>query len=368
MTTGPSTNRGHKFSREYEVNNGERRRRELSSAPRVYVAVVCLVIGTLSPVNAFTISPTNRFRTVPRINSAVNNFEFLTLEEEAFLFGDHGDVNLKQKNGKSTPTLVKVSSPTSTKPLKISKSDSASKNAPHQDASLAQKLHRLRHEKTFKSCPEIWKVLAQIHPQGLALIDEHLSDTRIQYTFAQMDNMVSKAATALAHLVPESTAADEQQLHVAMFAENCAQWLVADQGLQRAGMVSAVRGADAPLDELRYIYQHCDSAGLVILQNPKLLKKLALDSSVDDSDAPLGFYNERHGPVHTVVLLNADKSSPNDLAQMASDYGVRVLLLADLLSKTAVSPDHSFPQLDEHDISTMVYTSGRCFCCCCVSV
>ena len=68
--------------------------------------------------------------------------------------------------------------------------------------------------------------------------------------------------------------------NVAIFAENSARWLMVDHGIQLAGGVSAVRGADAPMDELRYIYEHSDSAGIAVLQGPRLLEKLYKESGL----------------------------------------------------------------------------------------
>ena len=42
---------------------------------------------------------------------------------------------------------------------------------------------------------------------------------------------------------------------VGLFAENSPRWLMADQGLMRAGAADAVRGASAPVEELRYILE-----------------------------------------------------------------------------------------------------------------
>ena len=41
--------------------------------------------------------------------------------------------------------------------------------------------------------------------------------------------------------------------HVAVFGENSAHWLFADQGVMLLGGATVVRGADAPVEELRYI-------------------------------------------------------------------------------------------------------------------
>ena len=61
---------------------------------------------------------------------------------------------------------------------------------------------------------------------------------------------------------------------VALFAENSPRWLVADQGLMRAGAADAVRGASAPVEELRYILEDCQATALVV-QNAELWGRLA---------------------------------------------------------------------------------------------
>ena len=62
---------------------------------------------------------------------------------------------------------------------------------------------------------------------------------------------------------------------VALFAENSPRWLVADQGLMRAGAADAVRGASAPVEELRYILSDCRASALVV-QNAEVWRRLDL--------------------------------------------------------------------------------------------
>lgn len=52
--------------------------------------------------------------------------------------------------------------------------------------------------------------------------------------------------------------------HLALFAENSALWLLTEQGAARNGCPTAVRGAAAPLEELRYIYNHADAKAVVL--------------------------------------------------------------------------------------------------------
>ncbi len=62
---------------------------------------------------------------------------------------------------------------------------------------------------------------------------------------------------------------------IALFAENSPRWLIADQALMRLDAANAVRGASAPLEELRYILEDSGSSGLIV-QSAELWKQLAL--------------------------------------------------------------------------------------------
>ena len=66
---------------------------------------------------------------------------------------------------------------------------------------------------------------------------------------------------------------------VGLFAENSPRWLVADQGLMRAGAIDAVRGATAPVEELRYILEDSAAVALVV-QNADLLQRLELPAEL----------------------------------------------------------------------------------------
>ena len=66
------------------------------------------------------------------------------------------------------------------------------------------------------------------------------------------------------------------------------------------------------MDELRYIYEHSDSAGIAVLQDVKLLKKLAKDAEAKGLGA-LGLRNDSFGPVKTVVLIHKGKNSDDEI-------------------------------------------------------
>eukprot|EP00536_Pseudo-nitzschia_multiseries_P005022 jgi/Psemu1/238141/estExt_Genewise1.C_900067 len=187
---------------------------------------------------------------------------------------------------------------------------------------LINKLRTIRDSK-LESCPQLWTELSEVNPDGIALIDDHLCDKeKISLTFRQMNSIVNQAALAFGRM------GLSKGQHVAILAENSARWLQVDHGIQRAGGVSAVRGADAPLDELRYIYEHSDSAGIVVLQGPRLLNKLLKDDSNAescDNEIKISFWED---------LVDQEESTA-----------------------AGIKPS-DFPKVAKDDLATIVYTSG----------
>lgn len=205
---------------------------------------------------------------------------------------------------------------------------------------------------TLNSCPSIWSSLSELCPNEIAVVDEHLCDEKINLTFKEMNEIIRKSASVFKNF------GVEKGDNVAVLAENSAHWLMADHGLQLVGGASAVRGADAPLDELRYIYDHSDSKPTVVLQGPKLLKKLADDAKANGL-AGIGLSNEKHGPVKQVILLNSDKQSKEKILALAAEIeGIQVNLLMDLINSVEPMKDYDLPTLNREDLSTIVYTSG----------
>jgi long-subunit acyl-CoA synthetase (AMP-forming) len=222
-----------------------------------------------------------------------------------------------------------------------------------QQDPVINKLRSMRD--SLQSCPEVWMQLALICPNLRAVYDEHLSDTVVDETFAQFSISVQKSAAAFAQLgVTDHT-------KVAVFGENSAVWLMIDQGIQYAGGVTAVRGADAPIDELRYIYEHCDSAGIAVLQGPKLLQKLMQNENngrSTSSSGKLGLSNAAHGPVRTIVLMHREKVADEQIQQWATQLQVRIVVFADLLASIAAPLLRPAASLTKASLATIVYTSG----------
>lgn len=226
----------------------------------------------------------------------------------------------------------------------------------HSDTNpLINKLRTIRNSK-LESCPQMWTELAAVTPDGIALIDDHLCDKKkIQLTFSQMNTVVDQAALAFGRM------GLSKGKHVAILAENSARWLQVDHGIQRAGGVSAVRGADAPLDELRYIYEHSDSAGIVVLQGPRLLNKLLKDAkNANSQDSCLGLSNESHGPVKHVILMHQEKKTQSDLDAIMESCNneIKISFWEDLLEQEDASAAKDFPKVTKEDLATIVYTSG----------
>jgi len=230
---------------------------------------------------------------------------------------------------------------------------------------LLNKLRTIRDSK-LESCPEIWIRLEKVMPNAVAVIDDHLcDDVKVKLTFSEMNTIVNQAALAFRRL-----GLRKKGQHVSILAENSARWLQVDHGIQRAGGVSAVRGADAPVEELRYIYDHSDSAGIVVLQGPKLLNKLLVkkEEKVEESDSCLGLSNESHGNVKHVILMNREKKTQADLDTIiANDCNneITISFWDDLLKQeesnvvdSNFDPSLDFPKVQKDDLATIVYTSG----------
>jgi long-chain acyl-CoA synthetase len=214
---------------------------------------------------------------------------------------------------------------------------------------LVNKLHTMR--MTLSSCPQIWSELAKHYPKGRALLDEHMCDEKIDLNFEQANQAVKKSAAVFKSL------GVSKGEHVAILGENSAKWLLIDHGIQLAGGISAVRGADAPADELRYIYDHSDSAGVVVLQGPKLLKRLATDAQKKGLNG-IGLRNDSYGDVKTVLLMHKEKKTAEEIASMGEEYGVQVKLFQDMMDTIDPIPDVDIPKLTRDDLATIVYTSG----------
>ena len=115
----------------------------------------------------------------------------------------------------------------------------------------------------------MWEWLKENHGQVGAVDAPHAAHPE-RYTYKELAELISKVAFGF-----QSFGIGIGDV-VALFAENSPRWLIADQGLMRVGAANAVRGASAPVEELRYILEDSSSIALVV-QNAQLWRKLSLD-------------------------------------------------------------------------------------------
>lgn len=315
-----------------------------SRAMLLMTALAALSASTVQVVDAFGLAgPKKLIKSIlvtPRsVLTDQSKAGELTSEEEDILFGDCPHPPFPRRHRKKDRNGNFLEDRT----MKLTELDHSTTNP------MINKLHTLRDR--LESCPQLWTEMAQINPDQVALIDDHLCDDKIQVTFAEMEEIVRTSAAIFQKMgVTKGT-------NVAVLGENSARWLMADHGIQRAGGASAVRGADAPLEELRYIYEHSDSAGIAVLQGPKLLKKLQKDAATKGLKK-LGLYNEKYGAVKNIILLNREKTSQDEIDKMATDLGINIQVFGDLLETTGLISASQLPILSKNDLSTIVYTSG----------
>jgi len=115
---------------------------------------------------------------------------------------------------------------------------------------------------------QVWPWLAAHHGEVMAVDAPHAAHPE-RFSYLQLAARIETAATAYRALGLGSGDV------VGLFAENSPRWLVADQGLMRAGATDAVRGAAAPVEELRYILEDAGAVALVV-QNADLWRRLDL--------------------------------------------------------------------------------------------
>jgi long-chain acyl-CoA synthetase len=190
-------------------------------------------------------------------------------------------------------------------------------------------LSRHRHWEGIGGLERLWPELDRLHGDAVALEAPHAHPPET-LSFRTLHQRIEQAAAAFASLGVKPGDV------VALFAENGPRWLVADQGLMRAGAADAVRGSGAPLEELRYILADSGAVGLV-LESGELLGRLALSA-------------EALKRLRFVVFLEEERA--------AAEGPVPCLGWSQLLERGAAGPVPPPPEGGEGRIATLLYTSG----------
>ncbi len=218
-----------------------------------------------------------------------------------------------------------MSATPSTEPLAPQGSQVHWRGSDRDRAALAR-----RHDwSALQGLEQLWPALEALHGDAPALDAPH-ARTPERFSYRQLARAIDRAAAGFAALGVEPGAV------VALFAENGPRWLIADQGLMRAGAADAVRGSGAPLEELRYILFDSGAIGLVV-ESAALLGRLALGP---EALARLRF-----------VLVLEGEAGP-------SPAGVPCLGWEDLLQRGAAAAAPPLPAGGEQRLATILYTSG----------
>jgi long-chain acyl-CoA synthetase len=187
-----------------------------------------------------------------------------------------------------------------------------------------------------QSLPAVWAIIGQRFATVTAAIDPHSSPVT-QMTYGELHQGMREFAAGLQALGLTTAAADEYPARVALFADNCPRWLIADQGVMLAGGIDAVRGAQADLDELSFILENSGAIGLIV-QDFALFKKLRSrletlplkfvvlltgEAQSDEQFNVLGFEQVRErGRSHELQPVTQDRSTIASLMYTSGTSGM----------------------------------------------
>jgi long-chain acyl-CoA synthetase len=198
----------------------------------------------------------------------------------------------------------------------------------------------LRHDwSSIGGIEQLWPELEALHGDAPALEAPHQHPPEA-LSYRQLRQGIEAAATAFAAL---GVAAGDV---VALFAENGPRWLLADQGLMRAGAADAVRGSAAPPEELRYILADSGAIALVV-ESAALLEKLALDAS-------------QRARLRFVLVLEGEAGAgwPSPDGDPDSAAAPPCLSWHQLLERAGGAAAPAWPSGGAQRLATLIYTSG----------
>jgi long-chain acyl-CoA synthetase len=179
----------------------------------------------------------------------------------------------------------------------------------------------------LQALPEIWPIAAHRFGNVVALRDNYSKPNAV-LTYTEMNQNFQQFASGLQSLGIK--AGDR----VSLFADNCARWMIADQGCMAAGAVDVVRSSEADPPELAFIYENSESSALLV-ENLKTCQKLLplLD--------PVA--------IKFIGLLSDEEA--------IADSPVPMLNFNQIL---AAGAKHVFtqPQFASEQLATLLYTSG----------
>ncbi|BAZ18092.1 AMP-dependent synthetase and ligase [Calothrix sp. NIES-4071] len=185
----------------------------------------------------------------------------------------------------------------------------------------------------LQSLPGMWEIVAKQFKDVTALIDPHVKP-QVTFTYEQLYYQIQQFAIGIQTLGFTEDSEDSELQRIALFADNSARWIIADQGIMMAGAANAVRSSGADKHELLYILEHSGSVGLVV-ENIKTLKKLEPE-----------VYSTK---IRWIVLLSDSEE------QINSD--VRIINFSQLM-ELASNSNFKEVKLNRTQLATLIYTSG----------
>ncbi|XP_071721883.1 probable acyl-activating enzyme 16, chloroplastic [Rutidosis leptorrhynchoides] len=193
----------------------------------------------------------------------------------------------------------------------------------------------------WKAVPDIWRSSAEKYGDCTAVVDPY-HDPPTTMTYKQLEQEILDFAEGLRVI---GVKPDEK---VAVFAENSCRWLVADQGAMATGAINVVRGSRSSNEELLRIYNHSESAGLIV-DNPEFYNRIA-DTFCSEAS------------VRFVILLWGDKSflASNGTKDFPV-FSYKDIINIGRKGRRAVLDSRKpyvFETISTNDVATIVYTSG----------
>ena len=132
----------------------------------------------------------------------------------------------------------------------------------------------------------------------------------------------------------------KQRDHLALLADNCLEWIIADYGTQISGAVDVPRGTDVTDNEIRYILTHSDSK-MAFVENEAMLEKVQRNLSKTPN-------------IKKIILMDKNAKASG-----------KVLHLYDLIAKGKELREKGDRRAEERieniqpdDLFTLIYTSG----------
>jgi len=170
---------------------------------------------------------------------------------------------------------------------------------------------------------DLWKDLLDNYSAITAVVDDY---SGFKLTYKELYNKICLFSAGLQDL------GLNKGDHVSIFSENSSKWLITDQAILMAGGVNAVRGSQAPAEELLYILEHSDSKSLIV-ENLETFNKV--------KEFPLDF-----------VICLSDEEINSEISKNYDIYSFnQIISCGKQVSQIPV-------EISRDDVATIVYTSG----------